>query len=103
MHKQRLANGLVAALLWALLVPVVHAEGSVSFKDDIVPILKSRPAFKDFILQTFSVTDTGWGIRIDSPTMPHMRGTRIGPYKFQAIWHGPHGDAPVTLVIDTKI
>ncbi|MGF6371231.1 hypothetical protein OKW40_003981 [Paraburkholderia sp. RAU6.4a] len=102
MSKQRLAHRLSAGLFCTLLVPTVYADGSISFNDYIVPMLKDRPQFKEFILQSFSVTDTGWGIRINSPTMPHMGGARMGPYRFQAIWHSPRGDTPVTLVIDTK-
>ncbi|MBC8736777.1 hypothetical protein F6X40_08115 [Paraburkholderia sp. UCT31] len=102
MDKQRLAQALSAWLFCTLLVPTAYAEGAVSFNDNIVPMLKDRPQFKEFILQSFSVADTGWGVRIDSPTMPHMGGARMGPYRFQAIWHSPHGGTPITLVIDTK-
>jgi len=56
------------------------------------------------IARSFTLTtDTGWGVRIDSPTMPDMSGARIGPYQFQAIWHSPKGDVPVTLIIDTDV
>ncbi|MGF6939731.1 hypothetical protein OKW41_008893 [Paraburkholderia sp. UCT70] len=102
MDKQRLAQALSAWLFCTLLVPTAYAEGSVSFNDNIVPMLNNRPQFKEFILQSFSVTDTGWGVRIDSLTMPQMGGARMGPYRFQAIWHSPHGGTPITLVIDTK-
>ncbi|MFT4065767.1 hypothetical protein [Paraburkholderia sp.] len=100
--SRRSVSGLIAGLLSALLVSTACAEGAISFNDNIVPMLKDRQQFKEFISQSFSVTDTGWGVRIDSPTMPHMGGVRMGPYRFQAIWHSPHGDTPVTLVIDTK-
>ncbi|WP_156967151.1 hypothetical protein [Paraburkholderia ferrariae] len=80
-----------------------YADGSISFNEKIIPIINDRPQFRDFILQSFSVTDTGWGVRINSSTMPHMGGARMGPYRFQAIWHSPAGDTPVTLVIDTEI
>ncbi|CAM2173737.1 conserved hypothetical protein [Paraburkholderia sacchari] len=81
---------------------IALADGSVSYSELIVPMFKDRPQFGDFIKQSFTVTDTGWGIRINSPTMPHMGGVRMGPYRFQATWHSPKGDVPVTLVIDTK-
>jgi hypothetical protein len=90
------------AIFFTLWASVAHADGSVSFRENIEPMLKDRPQFEQFIVQSFSITDTGWGIRIDSPTMPHMGGARMGPYRFRAMWHGPHGDIPVTLVIDTK-
>jgi hypothetical protein len=86
-----------------LVTPVARADGSVSFAKDIAPILRSRPVFERFINQAFSVTDTGWGVRINSPTMPHMGGARMGPYRFSALWRSPSGDVPVTLVIDTQV
>jgi len=94
---------IVKIFLIFMVSPLAYADGSVSFSSDIGPMLKGRPLFEQFIRQTFSIVDTGWGIRIDSPTMPKMGGARMGPYKFDAVWHSPSGDIPVTLVIDTKI
>jgi hypothetical protein len=92
----------------ALLLSLIHsinclADGSVSFSSDIDPILAGRPFFYGFIKRTFSVSDAGWGIRIDGPVMPHLGGARTGPYNFKAIWHGPDGDIPVILIINTAI
>ncbi|WP_322047687.1 hypothetical protein [Paraburkholderia sp. J67] len=77
------------------------ADGSVSFSSDIVPILNARPFFEKFIEKTFSVSDVGWGVRIDGPVMPHLGGARMGPYSFNAIWHNADGDVPVVLKINT--
>ena len=52
---------------------------------------------------TFKITDTGWGTRISDQAMPHLGGARVGPYEFQAVWHGPAGDTPVTLIVDTDV
>ncbi|OMG70083.1 hypothetical protein BW685_28025 [Burkholderia ubonensis] len=89
------ALGLLAGPAWA--------DGSVSFSADIRPLIKARPAFEKFIDETFDITDTGWGTRIGNEAMPHLGGARMGPYEFQAIWHGGAGNVPVTLVIDTDI
>jgi hypothetical protein len=97
-----IANGALVIVASFLITPLAHADGSVSFGADVVPILKERPLFEQFIQRTFSVTDAGWAVRIDGPTMPKMAGARMGPYRFQSIWHAPQGDTPVTLVIDTK-
>jgi hypothetical protein len=83
--------------------PLAHADGSVSFAADILPMATARPLFAQFISESFTITDTGWGVRIDSPTMPKMKGTRVGPYEFQAEWNSPNGKRPVTLIIDTKM
>jgi hypothetical protein len=102
MQSFRLTGCALTIIAFMSMSPPAHADGSVSFEVDVVPILKSRPLFAQFIQQTFSVADAGWAVRIGGPTMPKMRGARIGPYRFQATWHAPQGDTPVTLVIDTK-
>lgn len=94
---------LIALGIGVGVVPLVYADGSVSFASNIVPMMKGRPVFEQFITQSFLIKDTGWGVRINSPTMPHMGGARMGPYRFNAVWHSPKGDVPVTLIIDTKI
>ncbi|MCX5538789.1 hypothetical protein M3A49_04640 [Paraburkholderia sp. CNPSo 3076] len=102
-----MTKGIILALSMAIPLvffnSIAHAEGSVSYSELIVPMFKQRPIFGEFIQRSFTVTDTGWGIRINSPTLPHMRGARMGPYRFQATWHSPKGDVPVMLIVDTKI
>jgi hypothetical protein len=94
----------VALVFFALLGATAHAEGSVGFQEDIVPILKTKPVFMKFILDTFQIKHrgNGWGIRIGNEAMPHLGGVRIGPYTFDATWHGPDGDTPITLVVNTN-
>ncbi|TKC80207.1 hypothetical protein FAZ69_29600 [Trinickia terrae] len=98
-----LSGAILTGCLGIGLIPFAYADGSVSFTADITPMMKARPFFERFITQSFTVADTGWGTRIDSPTMPHMGGARMGPYRFNAIWHSQKGDIPVTLIIDTNI
>ncbi|WP_233809190.1 hypothetical protein [Paraburkholderia sp. HP33-1] len=97
-----LSRAMIAGCLSTVPISFAYADGSVSFTSDIAPMMKGRPIFEQFITQSFSIADTGWGIRIDSPTMPNMGGARMGPYRFNAIWHSQKGDIPVTLIIDTK-
>ena len=86
-----------------LIAAPARADGSVSFVADVLPLIKARPNFEEFIRSTFHITDTGWGVRIGNEVMPHLGGARMGPYEFQAVWHSRHGDVPVTLVVDTDI
>jgi hypothetical protein len=90
--------------LFALLTVTVHAEGSVSFQEDIVPILKTKPVFMKFILNVFQIKyrGNGWARRIGNDAIPQLGGERIGPYRFQATWRGSDGDMPITLVINTN-
>lgn len=102
MHARYASHVLLIALSGFLSSALAYADGSVSFSTDIIPIMKSRPLFERFVTRSFSISDVGWGVRIDSPTMPHMGGARMGPYKFQAIWHSENGNIPITLLINTK-
>ncbi len=90
-----------AGIVLTLLAAHAWADGTVSFQSDVLPLLKTRPAFQAFMLEAFTVNDAGTGTRISDQAIPHLGGARIGPYKFNAIWHSPSGDKPVTLVIDT--
>ncbi|HKT92292.1 MAG TPA: hypothetical protein VJS18_08980 [Paraburkholderia sp.] len=99
---KRIILSVSMATCFAFFNSIAHADGSVSYSEQIVPMLDERPLFGEFVKQSFTVSDTGWGVRINSPTMPHMGGKRTGPYRFQATWHSAKGDVPVTLVIDTK-
>jgi hypothetical protein len=81
----------------------VGADGTVSFQSDILPMIKARPEFEKFLRGTLEIADTGIGTRISDQAMPHLGGTRMGPYMFQAKWHGANGDTPITLIVDTDI
>lgn len=102
MNIKHASRVLLVAVGGTLSSMLAQAEGTVSFLSDIVPVMKTRPSFENFITQSFSVVDAGWGVRINSPTMPHMGGARMGPYRFNAIWHSKKGDVPVTLLINTR-
>jgi len=91
----------VLAALFSAATPA-RADGTVSFEQDVLPLIKARPAFEKFLLGTLKVTDAGSGTRISEQAMPHLGGARMGPYEFKATWHGPDGDVPVTLIIDTN-
>lgn len=78
------------------------ADGTVSFKADVLPMLKAKPAFEKFLLGTLQITDAGSGTRISDQAMPRLGGTRMGPYEFMATWHDASGDVPVTLIVQTN-
>lgn len=81
----------------------LEGTGSVSFVDDVVPILESRPVFKKFVLCNFDIVSDPMGVRIGGPTMPHMGGARMGPYSMYANWHGGNGDVRMILTINTNV
>lgn len=49
MNKRIFHQRYVSALIGALLIPSAYADGSVSFHDNIVPMLKARAEFERFI------------------------------------------------------
>ena len=101
-YQSSIAVLIVAA--FSFIPAQIWAGGSVGFEEDVLPILKSRPVFERFILEAFKMryNGNGWGERISNEVMPNMGGARIGPYKFQATWHGLDGDTPITLIINTN-
>jgi len=102
--KQRylIALSVISGLLCLAAAPA-WADGTVSFRAHIQPMIKARPEFEKFLLETFKISDDGLGTRISDQAMPHLGGARMGPYAFQATWRGANGDVPVTLIIDTDI
>lgn len=97
------ATLVVISSLLGLVVAPALAEGTVSFHAQVLPVIKTRPEFARFLIEMFKISDDGLGTRISDQAMPHLGGARIGPYAFQAAWHGANGDIPVTLIIDTDI
>jgi hypothetical protein len=93
----------IVLMMLALVCALAHADGSVSFKEDVLPLMKTRPAFQAYILSTFTIEDNGLGKRIGGPVMPQMTGARIGPYSFRATYKNGAQVIPVELVIDTDI
>lgn len=101
--RQRCRTVLVAVGVLFFAVMPAWADGSVSFQSDVLPMLKAKPEFERFLLGTLKVNDAGSGTRISDLAMPHLGGTRMGPYEFPASWRDAGGDVPVTLVIDTDV
>lgn len=96
----RLALGALCVLAAAL---PAWADGTVSFKSDVLPLLKAKPAFEKFLLGTLQIDDAGLGTRIAAQAMPRLGGNRMGPYEFTATWHDDNGhDVPVMLIVQTN-
>ena len=91
---------LLATLLMCVST-VAFAEGSVSFKNYIVPILQKQPMLARFVLESFTVVGDPMGVRIGDEAIPGLGGGRIGPYRVNVIWHSTKGDVPAVLVINT--
>lgn len=95
---------ILAALLCAIVMQLALAHppgtGSVSYKQDLLPIIDQNPLLSSLVKEDFTVTnDTAMGTRIGDSMAPALGGTRIGPYYVDAIWHSKSGDKPVSLTI----
>lgn len=60
------------------------AGGSVSFSQDMIPLLQDRPELINPILRRLEITDNGEANKLGSAICPALAGTRLPPYAFQA-------------------
>lgn len=61
------------------------ADGSVSFHEDVAPLLRDRPD----LLAALGEVEFPWlgaGRRISGKVSPGLAGRRVGPYVFPALW-----------------
>lgn len=57
------------------------ADGTVNFENQILPIIKQRPFFAEFLLKTFEFEESAIGVTIGSNVSPKLGLVRIGPYR----------------------
>mgnify|MGYP007104980002 FL=1 len=73
-------------LLLLCVPPSALAEGSVRFKEDILPLFARQPMLERFVLAAFDIPASVEGIRVSQDAMPALAGTRIGPYSMPVLW-----------------
>lgn len=80
------------------------ADGTVDFQKQVLPIIKQRPFFADFLLQTFEFERTASGVTIGNNVSPQLGMTRIGPYQVCAKRRGDSesSSCAMVVVIDTE-
>lgn len=75
---------LISALFFFSMVPLfAQANGSVSFEEEVAPLLKGRPDLKR-ALADFLFDQLGSGHRISHKICPALAGRRVGSYLFRA-------------------
>lgn len=79
------------------------ADGSVSFDEQVLPIINQRPFFANFLLQTFEFDKNAVAVTIGPNVSEKLGSTRIGPYRVCArLRSAPLSDPCSTqVVIDT--
>jgi hypothetical protein len=95
--------GVVALLSLASYATNCLADGTVDFRQQIIPIINQRPFFADFLLKTFEFENAAIGVTIGSNVGPKLGLTRIGPYRVCARLRGDAQGEPCAtqVVIDT--
>lgn len=84
-------------LLLTLLGPApALADGSVSFDEDVMPLLHDRPDLRAALAEV-EFYQLGSGRRISGLMSPGLAGRRVGPYLFHAL----HWGRPVEVRIAT--
>lgn len=78
-----------------------HSEGSVGFKEELLPLFRSKPMLGRFVLATFEVTGSPMGVRISEETIPALSGTRVGSYRVPVTWHEDGKPRAAVLTINT--
>ncbi|WP_372437886.1 hypothetical protein ACCM60_07070 [Pseudomonas chlororaphis subsp. aureofaciens] len=77
------------------------AEGSIGFKEDLLPLFHNKPTLKRFVLATFTITGAPEGARISTDAIPALAGMRIGPYSVPVTWQDHGYPIAATLTIYT--
>lgn len=96
----RLRRMLVSVLM--IVLPLsAFAEGSIGFKEDLIPLFRNKPALERFVLATFTITGAPEGTRISTDAIPALAGTRIGPYSVPVTWQDHGSPIAATLTIYT--
>lgn len=90
-------------IIFFIHIGLTYADGSVSYKNNILPIIKQNSFMANFIENTFKIEGDAEGIRLGNDVAPAVSGSRTGPYTMKAFWRSPSGDIPATLTIYTQI
>jgi len=88
-----------AAFVSACLVVSAYAEGSITFADDALPVLRREPELLKFVQQSLDVAPGGWGVRLGRDFGADV-GKRIPPFSFEARPKGQKGPYTLLLVIN---
>jgi len=78
---------------------LAYGNSSVSFSEDVIPILDQDPAITRPALARVRVEEMGKGVRISGSICPGLAGTRVSPYRFAAKRDGE----ALQLVVNTHV
>jgi hypothetical protein len=90
----------IFTLVWVLAPSLSIAGGTVGL-GDIDPLLRQKPAVRDFLISSLDLNDTVMAAIRFGPQFEHLSGGRMGPYMIEARPKGSKGGSPVELVLCT--
>ena len=90
----------IAILAWAMAPALSVAGGSVGLAD-IDPLLRQKPALREFLASSLKLDDTAMAAIRFGPHVKHLGGARMGPYTIQAHPKTSRNAAPIEIVLCT--
>lgn len=75
---------LFLSLILVTLAPKANANGSVSFTEEVLPLLAEHPEITDPLLDDLDIDEIGRAVRIGPHACPVLAGVRVSPYIFLA-------------------
>src|SRR5882724_12623804 len=93
--------GCIIGLGWALAPSLSIAGGTVGL-GEIDPLLRQKPALRDFLTTSLDLNDTVMAAIRFGPQFEHLSGGRMGPYMVEARPKGSKGGSSVELVLCTE-
>jgi hypothetical protein len=86
----------------AALASNCFAGGTVDFNEYVVPLIKQRPFFYEFLIGIFEFDKSAFATTIGGNINSDLAGYRIGPYTVCAKIRGTSGSCNMDVVIDTN-
>jgi hypothetical protein len=90
----------ILAVVCSLLSSIAIAGGTLRL-GEIDPLLRQRPALRDFLESSLDLYDTVMAAVRLGPQFEHLSGARIGPYLVQGRPKRPRGGKSVEVVLCT--
>jgi hypothetical protein len=83
------------------LTPSVCIAGGTVGLGEIEPLLRQKPAIRNFLTSSLDLNDTVWAAVRFGPQFEHLSGARMGPYMIEARPKGLKDGAPLEVVLCT--
>jgi hypothetical protein len=90
-------------LVGGLVVPIASSAGGTVGLHDVDPLLRQRPALRDFLISSLDLESTVMAAVRLGPHFEHLGGARVGPYMLEGRPKGSKGGDPLEIVLCTHV